>query len=89
MLTFLGIDVRFSDGEEGEQLNEDDEAQVGNHLSCVPGGFLEYFKNKKFTEYLFEIDKNEYKYSDDKQEKVFSFGQEWDAKKRELVYVEV
>lgn len=61
-----------------------------NHLTCVEGGLIKYFKerNSTFTEYLVEIDRNSYIYSEDAEEKLFEFGEIMETIKKELVYVE-
>lgn len=86
---FLGIDIRFSMNNIGEQLAITDSNQVGNHKSCVSEGILKKFENSTFTEYLIEVDRNNYIYSEDKQEKLFSFGEIMQTIKKELVYVEI
>ena len=61
---------------------------VGNHepLKINNKGLFENFKNSTFTEYLIEIDRNEYISNED--EKLFSFGEIMLPIKNELVYIE-
>lgn len=86
--TFLGIDVRFSSTNIGGQAT-DNASQVGNHLSCIRDkGLIEEFEGSKFTEYLVEIDRNNYITSEDGDESLFSFGEIMQTIKKEIVYVE-
>lgn len=86
---FHGINVRFSSAAVGQQTPKNSQYEVGNHKSCINGGLLAHFNGKKFTEYLIEIDRNNYIYSEDKEEKLFSFGEIMQTIKKELIYVEI
>lgn len=61
-------------------------SQVGNHVPYL--GLIQRFRNSTFKEYLIEIDRNDYVYSDDGEESLFSFGEIRQTVKKELVYVE-
>ena len=62
-----------------------DASNVGNHIACT-GGLINTTKN--FIEYLVEVDRNDYVYSEDEEERLFSFGEIMKTIKKELVYVE-
>lgn len=93
ILIYLGIDVRFSATNVGRQIAANDEDQLGNHKTCISDGstkgIFNKFKNSTFTEYLVEVDRNNYITSEDKEEKLFSFGDIMQTIKKELVYVEI
>lgn len=86
--TFLGIDAGFSLTSVGNQEHLLS-AQVGNHISCIDNGLIKYCKeqDRHFTEYLIEVDRNNYITNDD--ESLFSFGEIMQTIKKELIYVEV
>ena len=102
ILIYLGIKARFSSTSVGKQINEEESnveenedeinkkapKEVGNHSPCVDVGLINKFKNSKFTEYLIEVDRNKYIYSEDREERLFSFGEVMQDVKKELVYVE-
>ena len=66
----------------------------GNHAPYFNGesgrnrGLIKEFDGEKFTEYLVEIDRNSYIYSEDKEEKLFEFGKVLQTIKKELFYIQ-
>ena len=86
---FHGINVRFNSIAVGDQTPGNTSYEVGNHKTCINGGLINYFDGKKFTEYLIEVDRNNYIYSEDNDEKLFSFGEIMQTIKKELIYVEI
>ncbi len=65
----------------------------GNHIPCELNGrrnlgLIKWAEGKTFTEYLVKVDRNNYIYSEDGTESLFSFGEIMSAIKNELVYVE-
>ncbi len=88
-LIYLGINVRFSSTNIGGQ-SENTADEVGNHISCIKNtGLIKEFQESKFTEYLVEIDRNNYITSEDGDESLFSFGEIMQTIKKEIVYVEI
>lgn len=78
--------MTFSSTDIGTQTSNSAD-QVGNHNTCVSGGLISEFEGSTFTEYLIEIDRNNYITNDD--ESLFSFGEIMQTIKKELVYVEI
>ena len=60
-----------------------------NHQTVIENGLLGKYKRSTFEEYIVEIDNNEYIVAsdDDDDEGLYSYGTEWNAKKREIIYV--
>ena len=57
--------MNFSLTQPGNQIERTDSSYVGNHVACVNNGLIAAFDGKNFTEYLIEIDNNNYISSDD------------------------
>lgn len=80
----------FSTVNPGSQAENDADA-VGNHKAINKvgsnSGLLNIFnEDARFTEYLIDIDRNNYITAED--EKLFSFGEIMQTIKKEIVYVE-
>lgn len=61
----------------------------GNHAPYFNNkGLIKEFDGEKFTEYLVEVDRNSYIYSEDKEEKLFEFGKVLQTIKKELFYIQ-
>ena len=79
--------MAFSSTRVGEQYDAlTGEQQVGNHIPCITGGLINYFGTSTFTEYLIEVDRNNY--ITNEGEKLFSFGDVMETIKKEFVYVQ-
>lgn len=70
-------------------VNETDPTKIdGTHKSCITGGLFEHFRNANFTEYIVQIDSNEYIQDEDGQNTgLLVFGTLRNTKKREIIYV--
>ena len=70
-LIYHGISAIFSRTNPGIQLSKDDISQAGNHTlnirDHIGKGLIEVYKDSKFTEYLIEVDRNEYITSDNRR----------------------
>ncbi|MCI9365483.1 MAG: hypothetical protein HFJ54_02455 [Clostridia bacterium] len=93
ILIYLGINVYFSQTRVGEQGNnaDNDPDTPGNHIALnINGrhGLIEWAGDLRFTEYLVNVDRNNYISSEDGTEKLFSFGEIMQPIKKELIYVQ-
>ena len=82
------MDIGFSINGSVVPFDSSDTSQIANHKSCIYGGLIKNFEDSTFTEYLVEVDRNNYIYSEDTEEKLFKFGEIMETIKKELVYVE-